>query len=302
MAERKVVAFKGLPVDKAIAIKNVGSILFYRYSPNFAFAGECHLDWEFVYVDKGRVVIEADEKPFTLNAGQFFLHKPMEFHKIRSDGVSSDVFIMAFLLSKGEDVLLRLAGKIQNPDEQEKAILGEIMEENKLVFRETNFFEENIHFTPRFGSIQYVANLLENFFLLSLRNEPEKTVEENEKEPKNSNAILEAATHYLNEHLSENVTFAELSNYLGYSASYLAKLFRSALHSSFKEYSINLKIEKAKTLIVEKNLTFSEIADNLGFSSVQHFSKMFKRKTGFNPTEYQKSVFMRNLYDPFTPV
>lgn len=299
MNERKYVMFKGLDVQRALSIKNIGSILFYRYSPNFVFNGECHLDWEFVYVDKGRVVIEADDKPFTLNAGQFFLHKPMEFHKIRSDNVSSDVFIMAFLLDSGEDSLLRLAGKVQTPNDEEKAILGQIMEENKLVFRETNFFEENIHFTPRFGSIQYVANLLENFFLLSLRNEPEKV---EEKEPKNGNAILASATQYLSEHLNENVTFAELSNHLGYSASYLAKLFRGTLHSSFKEYSINLKIEKAKTLIVEKNLTFSEIADSLGFSSVQHFSKMFKRKTGFNPTEYQKSVFMRNLYDPFTPV
>jgi AraC-like DNA-binding protein len=299
MDERKFVVFKGLNVKRGLSINNIGSILFYRYSPSFVFAGEFHADWEFVYVDKGRVAIEADGKPFTLNAGQFFLHKPMEFHKIRSDGVSSDVFIMAFLLETGEDSLLRLAGKVQSPNEEEKAILAQIMEENKLVFRETNFFEENIHFTPRFGSIQYVANLLENFFLLSLRKEPEKV---EEKEPKNGNAILANATQYLNEHLNENVTFAELSNHLGYSASYLAKLFRGTLHSSFKEYSINLKIEKAKTLIVEKNLTFSEIADNLGFSSVQHFSKMFKRKTGFNPTEYQKSVFMRNLYDPFTPV
>jgi AraC-like DNA-binding protein len=299
MADRKYVAFKGLEVEREIVIKNIGSILFYRYSPNFIFGGESHIDWEFVYIDKGQVVIDSEETPFTLSAGQGFLHKPMEFHKIRSDGVSSDVFIMAFLLEKGEESLLRLADKIITPDEAEKSILGQIMEENKLVFRETNFFVDNIRFSPRFGSIQYVANLLENFFLLSLRNEPEKS---EEKEPKNSNAILEEATHYLNDHLNENVTFAELSNHLGYSSSYLAKLFRSALHSSFKEYEINLKIEKAKTLIVEKNLTFSEIADQLGFSSVQHFSKMFKRKTGFNPTAYQKSVFMRNLYDPFTPV
>jgi AraC-like DNA-binding protein len=299
MTERKYAAFKGLEVDRELVIKNIGSILFYRYSPNFAFAGEYHIDWEFVYVDKGQVVIEADDKPYTLSAGQAFLHKPMEFHKIRSDGVSSDVFIMAFLLDKGGEALLRLADKVQSPDEDEKAILSQIMEENKLVFRETNFFADNISFSPRFGSVQYVANLLENFFLLSLRNEPEKT---EEKEPKNSNAILDEATRYLNEHLSENVTFAKLSDHLGYSSSYLAKLFRNVLHSSFKEYEINLKIEKAKTLIVEKNLTFSEIADQLGFSSVQHFSKMFKRKTGFNPTAYQKSVFMRNLYDPFTPV
>lgn len=299
MNERKFLMFNGLDVERALSIKNIGSILFYRYSPNFVFNGEYHIDWEFVYVDKGRVIIEAEDKPFTLNAGQFFLHKPMEFHKIRSDNVSSDVFIMAFLLGSGEENLLRLAGKIQTPNDEEKAILGQIMEENKLVFRETNFFEEKIHFVSRFGSIQYIANLLENFFLLSLRNEPEKV---EEKEPKNGNAILANATQYLNEHLNENVTFAELSNHLSYSASYLAKLFRGTFHSSFKEYSINLKIEKAKMLIVEKNLTFSEIADNLGFSSVQHFSKMFKQKTGFNPTEYQKSVFMHNLYDPFMPV
>jgi AraC-like DNA-binding protein len=299
MDERKQVVFKGLDVERPLIVKNIGSILFYRYSPNFVFNGEYHNAWEFVYVDKGQVQIEANDVPFLVNAGQFFIHKPMEFHKIRSNGVSCDVFIMAFSLEKGGDDLLRLAGKVQTPGEKAKTILSGIMEENKLVFQNTDFFQEEIKFAPYFGSIEYVANLLENFFILSLRAEPEKT---EPKEPKNGNAIVNFAIQYLTEHIGENVKFSDLSNRLGYSESYLAKLFRNVLHSSVKEYQINLKIEKAKTLIVEKNLSFSEIAYQLGFSSVQHFSKMFKEKTGFSPSAYQKSVFMRNLYDPFTPV
>lgn len=299
MADEKLVIFKGLAVERTIEIQKIASILFYRYSPTFAFKGEKHADWEFVYVDKGQVLIEADGKPFTLKDGEFFLHRPMEFHKIRSDGVSSDVFIMAFTLSSGGSDLLRLAGKVQTASEVAKNVLTKIMEEKKLVYPMTNFFAEKIEYKPQYGTIEYVANLMENFLILSLRGSQMEDISE---ETKKGNSIVNSAIEYLSEHLGENIKFSDLSNHLGYSESYIAKLFRNVLHTSVKEYQINLKIEKAKTLIVEKKLSFSEIAYQLGFSSVQHFSKMFKEKTCYSPSAYQKSVFMRNLYDPFTAV
>jgi AraC-like DNA-binding protein len=299
MAEEKFVIFKGLPVERPIVIEKIASVLFYRYSPSFVFKGEKHSDWEFVYVDKGQVLIEADGQPFSLHDGEFFLHKPMQFHKIKSDGVSSDVFIMAFTLSSGGSDLLKLTDRVVTANESARSVLTRIMEEKKLVYPATNFFADKIEYKNEYGSLQYVANLLENFFILSLRGSQDASASE---EIQKGNAIVNSAISYLSDHLGDNIKFSDLSSHLGYSESYIAKLFRNVLHTSVKEYQINLKIEKAKILIVEKKLSFSEIAYQLGFSSVQHFSKMFKEKTCYSPSSYQKSVFMKNLYDPFTAV
>ena len=57
---------------------------------------------------------------------------------------------------------------------------------------------------------------------------------------------------------------------------------------SIEKYFINLKIEKVKELIIYDELSFSEIADLLNYSSVAHLSNQFKKITGFTPTHFKQ--------------
>ena len=54
------------------------------------------------------------------------------------------------------------------------------------------------------------------------------------------------------------------------------------------DYITNLKIEKAKEMLKDTNMSASEIAKALGFENYPYFCKLFKRKTGKRPTEYRK--------------
>ena len=49
-------------------------------------------------------------------------------------------------------------------------------------------------------------------------------------------------------------------------------------------------LEKAKELIRENDKNFTQISEELGFSTVHYFSRLFKKKTGMTPTEYRSSV------------
>ena len=51
-----------------------------------------------------------------------------------------------------------------------------------------------------------------------------------------------------------------------------------------------MKIEKAKEYIRENEMNFTQISDELGFSSIHYFSRLFKKKTGMTLTEYRSSV------------
>jgi AraC family transcriptional regulator len=53
---------------------------------------------------------------------------------------------------------------------------------------------------------------------------------------------------------------------------------------------MNQRIKKAKELIVFNELNFSEISDDLGYSSPAHFSNQFKAITGFSPAQYKKMI------------
>lgn len=57
---------------------------------------------------------------------------------------------------------------------------------------------------------------------------------------------------------------------------------------TLEKYIINQRIEKAKRLLVHTNITLTEIAYLLGFSSLQHFSGQFKDQTGLSPSYFQK--------------
>jgi AraC-like DNA-binding protein len=73
------------------------------------------------------------------------------------------------------------------------------------------------------------------------------------------------------------------------SGSYLSDLLKIETGRSAKDHITSHVIEKAKTTLLNSNSSISEIAFNLGFDYPQHFSQVFKKKVGMNPTEYRKS-------------
>ncbi len=98
---------------------------------------------------------------------------------------------------------------------------------------------------------------------------------------------------YLADHLEERITLEEICNHFWISQTSLSKLFRREVGGGVIEYFIDLKIEEAKRRIISSPKTFTNVAEDLGFSSVNYFSRVFKVKTGMTPTEYSKSASKR---------
>tara|TARA_Y100000780_G_scaffold52948_1_gene45190 strand:+ start:2082 stop:2624 length:543 start_codon:yes stop_codon:yes gene_type:complete len=71
---------------------------------------------------------------------------------------------------------------------------------------------------------------------------------------------------------------------------YLSSLFSSVESITFEQYIINQKIERIKELIAYDELTLSEIAFQLNYSSVAYLSNQFKKVTGMTPTQFKKST------------
>ena len=80
-----------------------------------------------------------------------------------------------------------------------------------------------------------------------------------------------------------------LSDELHYDYNYLSSLFSSVESITLEHYIIHQKIERVKELLFYDELNMSEIADKLGYKSVQHLSSQFKKITGFTPTQFKKS-------------
>ncbi len=88
-----------------------------------------------------------------------------------------------------------------------------------------------------------------------------------------------------------------LSDRLQYEYNYLSGLFSSVEGITLEQYIIRQKIERVKELLFYDELTLSEIAHKLGYSSVAHLSGQFKKVTGFTPTEMKKARLPRKPLD-----
>lgn len=86
-----------------------------------------------------------------------------------------------------------------------------------------------------------------------------------------------------------NKNYSELlSQHLHHDYSYLSNLFSTVEGITIEQFIINHKIEKVKELLLYGELSLSEIAFQLKYSSTAHLSSQFKKLTGFTPTEFKK--------------
>lgn len=93
---------------------------------------------------------------------------------------------------------------------------------------------------------------------------------------------------YINLHFAEPINKNSISEKLDISPDYLGKLFHKELGVPFITYLNKVRIEEAKKMLSSSTLCLAEIIDKVGFGTMQHFFKQFKRHTGTTPDEYRK--------------
>ena len=292
-----ILTLTGFPIHNEFSINVISSFCLYKYSPNFLFPGEYHNDWELVYVDLGEVTIQAQDQTFCVPSGNFFLHSPNEFHTIRANNCICNVLIFTFRMSKGNEELMPLCRRINKVSKYERILLSNLIDEGNIVFDKTNFYKANVSCEPNYGSLQLIRNYLEIFFISALRAVKNLSDDETKENDYTYNEIVSRTIDYLNENINNHIKLEELEKELGYSQSYLSKIFRRITNKSITEYLIDMRITYAKQLMCDQALSFSDIAFQAGFTSLQYFSKMFKLKTGYSPSKYRKSLEIHQRFN-----
>ena len=102
--------------------------------------------------------------------------------------------------------------------------------------------------------------------------------------------LVREAKRLIRENAGSGFRVGELCHELGYSKSYLSRLFREQTGETLAAYAVKKRIEEAKRLIREGQMNFTEISDSLGFDNPQYFSRTFKRLVGMTPTEFRATM------------
>jgi AraC family transcriptional regulator len=95
---------------------------------------------------------------------------------------------------------------------------------------------------------------------------------------------------YIEEHLAESISLAELARLVGLSSYYFCRAFKQSFGIPPHRYHVNQRIERAKTLLANPAQSVTETGLALGFSETSSSSVAFRRTTGVTPTEYRRAL------------
>ena len=98
--------------------------------------------------------------------------------------------------------------------------------------------------------------------------------------------VISNVQKYIQNHIDERLTLNEVSAVFGLSPNYLSVLFKKTCGVGFSEYITQMKISRARIMLLEQDMKIYEVADQLGFESAFYFSKVFKKVEGVSPREF----------------
>ncbi|HEY5561295.1 MAG TPA: PocR ligand-binding domain-containing protein [Clostridiaceae bacterium] len=101
-------------------------------------------------------------------------------------------------------------------------------------------------------------------------------------------SIIEKIINYIDEDLEKGITISQLSAEFSMSKSYLSRLLKIEFKIPLSEYILKARVEKAKVLLMDSDLSAKTICLSLGFTDPNYFSRAFKKLVGVSPMEYRK--------------
>lgn len=281
-------------ISNLISIGKIVTIFYFELDKNFHSGGERHDFWEMVYVDKGNAVAVTPKKEVLLQQGEYIFHKPNEFHILKADGDSApNVFIITFVCSsKAMTYFKNKKGSL--PESLQfyiSAILGEA--EKTFDIPPFTIHTEGLKLRKNapVGGQQLIRTYLEQLLIQLIRkDEPQNEVAVFPSKESIENHLAAEIMDILKKNLYQSITVDMVCKQVGYSKTYLNRVFKNSSGSSIAAYDTVLKIEEAKRLIREYRYNFSQISDMLQYNNPHYFSRVFKRVTGMSPSEYMHSV------------
>ncbi len=275
--------------DNSLAVNGIYTAFQRKAESGYLFSGETHDFWEMMYCIEGSATVTSGDRVVTLTEDQCIFFRPMEFHSFRvEENVNSLFFIISF--SAEGEAAKKLGGKIFHLDRELNSRLSAVID--LLDFDSETSEQENLaqHFLKKLSSVNGGMNLLinsfENFLIeLSGRDVTKANIPDNSE-----TKIYTDALRHIDAHTADSLTVDRLARLCNVSSTYLKKLFRKYNGLGIHRYITKNKISLARKMLAEGKPVAS-IAEELGFSSSNYFSTVFKREMGISPLEYKSGDF-----------
>lgn len=286
--------FKGIPLASELCVTGLISAFQYTFPMDFQNTGERHDGWEFVFVKQGSLCIHAEDSAYILKAGELVCHKPMEFHTLRPIQDPTTAIILCFhCQGKAMQVF---NNKILTATHRQKLYFNDLIgyAKNLLVPKEPHQITLDGGMSrSASGTVaqeQCVRNTLE-LLLLSLMSS-ESTERSRRVELYEQKSLRKTLTadimSYLEENMTSSIRLLDLTGNFPYSVSSIKRIFKNETGFTIIDYLHHLRIAKATQLLEETDVPIETISATVGYSSLNYFSNVFKKRIGKTPSKYRQ--------------
>jgi len=241
-------------------------------NPNYCVKRKKSHNYVLEYVREGKGYIEINDSKFTVTAGDAYLLCPKTKQNYYSD---KDHPLQKYWVNfVGTDIdnvleLLHIKGIHHFPNCN---LMGHFIQ----LFSLDEMDMASIDFT--FFAYSTIVSMLI---------EMKKSLIKNGKEESVANRIKEM----IDSHISENIKILDICNKLKLSKSSVINIFKNAFHITPNQYKMQRKMEIARNMLLNKDISIKQIAISLGFIDQYHFSNSFKNHHRMYPSEYRKLHF-----------
>jgi AraC-like DNA-binding protein/mannose-6-phosphate isomerase-like protein (cupin superfamily) len=244
-----------------------------------------HVDWfEITVILDGKGEVYANDKCVPVQQGDLFLSFPCDLHKITSSPNSPVKYSFLSFCFRNDAYKKEFEQITQLFYDADKRVFNE----PSITFLIDQIISELL--SPAYKKETIISLSLQQIVLLLIRSFLYTQAKPAPKHANKNEILCHKIMQYIDGNIFSIRNLTELSKYLSYNYSYLAKVFKQTTNTTIMQYYAERKLQCAKALIKDGSLTFTEISELLNYASIYSFSKSFKFHFGLSPIEYKRSI------------
>ncbi|KAB1068053.1 AraC family transcriptional regulator [Tamlana haliotis] len=227
-----------------------------------------------IYIPTGRGVLETKRGEWEVNSGDVMVLFPGEWHKYKPS-----------METGWEEYWIGVRGEVLS-----NRILKDLFPENTSYVKSIGYQEELIFLFNQ--SIKLVkrnsAGYRKILAGIVLQLVAYIIAHENEELGNREEQLCDKVIEYIRENLNTDINFKELASQHHLSYNRFRTVFKNNTGISLQQYLIQERLEHAKRLMINTELSLKEISAKTGFNSLFYFSKVFKSKMGYSPGQIRR--------------
>ena len=249
-----------------------------------------HEHLEILFFLDGSAIIECDDTTFEAKKGDVLIVNSNQFHSGKTLGSNVSYYCLIVNLSLVESA---------NNDKCQKKYIDPILQ-NTVTFQNMLFQDQEASLIIKKILSEYnaketayelaIKSLIFQLFILLFRGEKINvlTLEQAMNRKKNSKRIRKVL-EYIQQNYTQDISLSEICLHLNISLYHFCRLFKKFTNQTFIEYLRDFRIARAENLLLNTDMNINEIAQAVGFSDSNYFSRIFKKIKKITPTEMSKN-------------